>query len=251
SPQPRPPQPTRERAPHAKPRRRPGASRRVPGRCAGAAGLVMRAFRCLEGAGGYEGGRGAGWVRAGHHGDGARPRSYSLAGGPALTAICTDFRYLTGTPLTVAGLKRHVRAAVTASLSYAVVTDCVITADSTTPVSSIRISRTPVRGMSTVPWNDGRTWLMGIGGGGVATIGAGGGGGGGGGAAAFALSSSNPTASVRKSESGGRFASAATAGSVNATSTWLKPVAAAAKDLRSNAALASLYFCWMIAGSIR
>src|SRR6185436_1642903 len=92
---------------------------------------------------------------------------------------------------------------------------------------------------------------IGIGGGGVATIGAGGGGGGGGGAAAFALSSSNPTASVRKSESGGRFASAATAGSVNATSTWLKPVAAAAKDLRSNAALASLYFCWMIAGSIR
>src|SRR6266404_7304578 len=76
-------------------------------------------------------------------------------------------------------------------------------------------------------------------------------GGGGGGATAFDASSSKPTASVRMSASGGRDTSADTSGWAIVTSTWLKPAAADAKSLRSNAAFACAYFCWMIVGSIR
>ncbi len=91
----------------------------------------------------------------------------------------------------------------------------------------------------------------GIGGGGGVDDDRRGAGGGGGGAAAFAASSWKPPASVRRSESGGCLASAATSWSASAFSTWVNPSAATAKSLRSNDAFACAYFCWMIDGSMR
>ncbi|PYR30176.1 MAG: hypothetical protein DMF92_09400 [Acidobacteria bacterium] len=81
--------------------------------------------------------------------------------------------------------------------------------------------------------------------------GAGGGGATGGGAAADALRSWKPTASVRKSESGGCLAADAMSGSVIKLSTWLKLSAAAANSFRSKAPLACAYLCWMMTGSMR
>ena len=91
---------------------------------------------------------------------GLQPRAespYRCGAGPARTVNCSRFRYFTGVPFSVAGLYCHVLAAFSAMRSYCGLSDVIVLAESTVPVSLMTTSIVATPLSSTRPGNGGTT----------------------------------------------------------------------------------------------